>query len=119
MRRAPAGHSLVECVVAIAVCAVGVLGVSAALLAAQRLERIARTTQAMSHLALQRIARIEASPCPPRDTSWRQVTAAGITDTWTFTRSDSGGRWIGALTAQMPGPAPVATLPIALQRRCE
>ncbi|MGA0920202.1 MAG: type IV pilus modification PilV family protein [Gemmatimonadaceae bacterium] len=117
MPAARRGLSLVECVVAIVLCAVGLLGVTAALLTAQRLERSAEAMRRMAHQASQRISWFEAIPCPPRDTTWRQGDA-GVAATWTVARSDSGVTLVGSLTAPIPGPTAPLHLPIQLHRPC-
>lgn len=117
MRAARMGLSLVECVVAIVLFTVGLLGVTAALLTAQRLERSAEAMHRMAHRALQQIGWFEAIPCPLRDTTWRQGDG-GVAEAWTVSRSDSGVTLVGSLTAPMPGNAAPLHLPIQLHRRC-
>ena len=118
MHPSRAGLTLTECVVAIVIFAVGLLGVTAALLTAQRLERSAEAIQRMAHRALQQVGWFEAIPCPVRDTTWHQDEGGGVDASWAVSRSDSGVTLVGSLTAPMPGPAAPLHLPIQLHKRC-
>lgn len=111
-----AGASLIECLTAIVLLAIGLTGATATLLTSQRLERMALRHRTATRLAASAIEWFTSIPCPTRDSTWTRISHYGIHEQWAVAVGDSIASLEGMVTLD-PRPEGVR-IPIQVRRRC-
>ena len=115
--RSRVGLSLIECLVALIVLALGVTGAWLTMAMAVRLQHTARHRQGVVRAAQAELLRFTAIPCPHHDSAWTRVTDDGFHGRWAIVAEDSTVSIRGTVFDPASPARPV--LPVEVQRRCE